>query len=409
MAYPDADMDMVSKLLKDVNQNVEALGSGNSKAREAAIEACRSLASSLETPSEAVVRMTWVEPSHLAALRMAVDMWLFEHLAAEQSSPKGSAQLAAACSAEPWLVGRTMKLLAAMGSVREVDADSYVTNPFSLAMTQQLFKDSVKLMHDVCIPMNLKTAEFFRQHGYTSPTDGLDTPAQHTYDAKGKTHMIDLLMQHGPEQGLASMMATWMLDRPHWSDDNLGFYPVKERLIEGAAGGDGAVFLVDVGGSKGQDLTKFLARHPLDSFPGQLILQDRAEVIGSIPEGSLGPGIHAMAHDFNTPQPVRGARAYFLHSIIHDYPDDRSRVILKQLAAAMKKDYSKLLIWDFMLPDKAAGSMLIALDWEMMSFYAAGERSESQWKALLEDVGLKVNGVWAYSQFDQAVIEAELA
>ncbi|KAK7885766.1 hypothetical protein LTR67_010118 [Exophiala xenobiotica] len=111
MAYPDADMDMVSKLLKDVTQNVEALGSGNSKAREAAIEACRSLASSLETPSEAVVRMTWVEPSHLAALRMAVDMRLFDHLAAEQSSPKSSAQLAAACSAEPWLVGLAFLLL----------------------------------------------------------------------------------------------------------------------------------------------------------------------------------------------------------------------------------------------------------------------------------------------------------
>ncbi len=222
-----------------------------------------------------------------------------------------------------------MKLLAAMGSVREIDADCYVTNPFAQAMTQQLFKDSVKLMwvvsdadttdrrwltelalwasrHDVCIPMNLKTAEFFRQHGYTSPTNGLDTPAQHAYGVKGKTHMIDLLIQHGPEQGLASMMATWMLDRPHWSDDNLGFYPVKERLIEGAAGGDEAVFLVDVGGSKGHDLTKFLARHPFDSFPGRLVLQDRAEVIDSIPQGSLGPGIHSMAHDFNTPQPVQG-------------------------------------------------------------------------------------------------------
>ena len=61
MAYPDADMDKVSKLLKDVHQNVESFSSGNSKAREAAIEACRSLASSLETPSEAVVRLTWVE------------------------------------------------------------------------------------------------------------------------------------------------------------------------------------------------------------------------------------------------------------------------------------------------------------------------------------------------------------
>jgi len=118
--------------------------------------------------------------------------------------------------------------------------------------------------------------------------------------------MINLLEQHGQTQGLASMMATWMLDRPHWSDDDLGFYPVKQRLIEGATGDDNSVFLVDIGGSKGHDLTKFLARHSFNTFPGHLILQDRAEVIDSIPENSLEHGIHATAHDFFTPQPVQG-------------------------------------------------------------------------------------------------------
>ena len=99
-----------------------------------------------------------------------------------------------------------------------------------------------------------------------------------------------------------------------------------------------------------------------------------------------------------------------MHSIIHDYPDDKAKIILKNIATAMKRGYSKLIIWDFVLPDKGAPPTLMALDWEMMSFYAASERSESQWRRLLEDpeLGLKVTGVWGYSQFDQSVIEAEL-
>ncbi|KIW83260.1 hypothetical protein Z517_02505 [Fonsecaea pedrosoi CBS 271.37] len=405
------DMDVVSKLLQDVNEHVQALGSGDLKAREAAVEACRSLAATLETPSEAVVRMTWVEPSHLAALRMAVDLRLFDHLAADQGCPKTSDQIAAACSGEPWLVDRMMKHLAAMNTLRQVDVNSYVPNPFAQAMTKSIFRESIVLMHDICIPINLKTAEFFAENGYTSPTNALDTPTQHTFNAKGKTHILDIFAQQGQTHGLASMMATWMLDRPHWSDDDLGFYPVKERLIQGVTGDEESVFLVDLGGSVGHDLEKFLVRHPFDTFPGHLVLQDRAEVIESIPENSLRAGIRAIAHDFFTPQPVQGARTYFLHSIIHDYPDDRAQLILKNIARAMKKGHSKLIIWDFVLPDKALASTLTALDWEMMSFYAASERSEGQWKTLLEDpeIGLKVNGIWSYSQFDQSVIEAELA
>ena len=120
--------------------------------------------------------------------------------------------------------------------------------------------------------------------------------------------MIDLLEQHGQTQGLASMMAVWMMGRPHWSDDALGFYPVKERLIEGAIRDDeSAAFLVDVGGSQGNDLTKFLDHHPYDSFPGQLVLHDLNQVITSIPDKRLSPGIRAEVYDFfGGPESVKG-------------------------------------------------------------------------------------------------------
>ena len=170
----------------------------------------------------------------------------------------------------------------------------------------------------MCIPTNLRTGDFFAEHGYASPTEALDTPVQYTFNAKGKKHMIDLLDQTGQTQGLASMMATWMVDRPHWSDDDLGFYPVKQRLIKGATSEDGSVFLVDVGGSKGHDLEKFLVRHAFDTFPGRLVLQDRPEVIDSIPENSLEAGIEATGHDFFTRQPIEGKCDFF---ILNSFPE----------------------------------------------------------------------------------------
>lgn len=76
---------------------------------------------------------------------------------------------------------------------------------------------------------------------------------------------------------------------------------------------DEDVLLVDVGGGIGQDLLKFHAKNP--DLRGRLILQDLPDVVNNakVPEY-----IEAMGHDFFTPQPIHGAKAYFLHSILHD-------------------------------------------------------------------------------------------
>lgn len=85
--------------------------------------------------------------------------------------------------------------------------------------------------------------------------------------------------------------------------------------------------------------------------------------------------------------------------------------MLRNIADAMEKGYSKLIIWDFALQDKGVSPFVATMDWQMLTWIAGKERTERDWKTLLEDpeVGLKITGIWQYSQFHQAVIEAELA
>jgi len=43
-----------------------------------------------------------------------------------------------------------------------------------------------------------------------------------------------------------------------------------------------------------------------------------------------------------------------MHSVLHDWPDSVCEKILKQITEAMQLGYSKLLINEIIIPDKAA-------------------------------------------------------
>ena len=89
--------------------------------------------------------------------------------------------------------------------------------------------------------------------------------------------------------------------RPSWMDE--GFFPVKEKLVEGFdKDAEGAALLVDIGGSVGHDLEEFRRKHP--DAPGRLVLQDLPLVISQIEK--LDDGIETMSYDFYAEQPVKG-------------------------------------------------------------------------------------------------------
>lgn len=183
------------------------------------------------------------------------------------------------------------------------------------------------------------------------------------------------------------------------------FYPIQERLIDDFDASGKAPFLVDVGGGKGHDLSALHLRFP--SLPGKLILQDTTDVVESI-DPPLPSAVEAMGHDFFTSQPVVGARAYFLHSIFHNWDDQSCINILKALKPALTPGYSKVLVHDLIVPEKGATWGVTGLDWLMMAIGSVKERTEADFRQLFEAAGLTIEKVWVYNQDTEGIIEAIL-
>ncbi|KAI4702930.1 hypothetical protein J4E81_001803 [Alternaria sp. BMP 2799] len=97
-------------------------------------------------------------------------------------------------------------------------------------------------------------------------------------------------------------------------------------------------------------------------------------------------GAQAMPHDFMTEQPVKGARAYYLHSIIQDWNNDVNSQILKAIVPAMTKGYSKVLVNDFVVPDQGAHWVQTCLDWELMASLGARHRTEEEHRRILDSL-----------------------
>jgi hypothetical protein len=140
--------------------------------------------------------------------------------------------------------------------------------------------------------------------------------------------------------------------------------------------------LVDIGGGLGHDLAAFHARFP--SLSGRLILQDLPAVINDIEE--LSPSIERTVYDFFTPQPVKGARAYYLRTVLHDFPDKKAIQILRIILEAMTSE-SILLVNENFLPEKDVPLYNAEVDFSMLSLFSSMERTEKQWTALLEGLG----------------------
>jgi O-methyltransferase domain len=262
--------------------------------------------------------------------------------------------------------------------------------------------------------------QWLKENGYKAPTDGKNTAMQPGFNTD--LHFFEYLASE-PEYPVRFMnhMSAYHQGRPSWMDP--GFYPVEERLAVGLD--PNAPLLVDVGGSTGHDLQEFHRKHP--EVQGKLVLQDLPEVIKQA-NSFVGPEIEAVEHDFFKEQPIKGllisssvqvtytyqikntgARAYYMHSILHDWPNDKCKEILTNLAQAMKPGYSKVLINENVIPDMDADWQTTSLDIIMMSIFASQERTERQWHALVESAGLKIVKIFTAEKGVESLIECELA
>lgn len=242
------------------------------------------------------------------------------------------------------------------------------------------------------IPAFQGLPSFLAKTGYQVPSNIEHGPVQHGLRTDKSFFQI---LQEDPRLGSAfnNFMMGYAKARPRW----VGYYPIGERLGLGSGAIDVETpLLVDVGGGLGHDISAFHEKFP--DLKGQLVLQDTPEVISNTANSSpsLPDAVQAVPHDFFTPQPeeYHDAKAYYLHLVLHDWPDSQAKIILSHIRAAMKPGYSKLLINENVLYDVGAPWQQTSLDWTMMAMLVNRERTETQWRELLAAAGFKITGIW---------------
>jgi len=150
------------------------------------------------------------------------------------------------------------------------------------------------------------------------------------------------------------------------------------------------VLLVDIGGNIGHICAQFKQVFP--DVPGRVILQDLPETIAA---ALSTPGVENVAYNFFEPQPIKGAKYYYLAHVLHDWPDHKCREILRNIKAAMSGE-SVLLVDEIVLPDVGVHSNATSIDMEMMCAFASQERTQSQWDELFAMEGLTRVKTWVY-------------
>ncbi|WQF86499.1 Putative O-methyltransferase domain, S-adenosyl-L-methionine-dependent methyltransferase superfamily [Colletotrichum destructivum] len=98
-----------------------------------------------------------------------------------------------------------------------------------------------------------------------------------------------------------------------------------------------------------------------------------------------------------------------MHSVLRDWTDEVGRSILSRFTAAMKPGYSRLLVNENVLPPTGANWQKTALDMMMMTLFSSRERTEEQWRRLLEPAGLRIIKIWSQGEGVESLIECELA
>ena len=98
-----------------------------------------------------------------------------------------------------------------------------------------------------------------------------------------------------------------------------------------------------------------------------------------------------------------------MKSVFHDWPDETSLKILEHLKNAMDSGYSKLLINERVIPEQGAHWLTTGLDVIMMTLFGAKERTERDWRQLLQSAGLRIVNIWAFEPAAESLIEVEIA
>lgn len=391
----------LTHITSKIQQQASELQSGNEGQRLSLLQSARALVHELEKPHERIMRMCYHEGAIFMATKVLIDLGIFKILA-KAAEPITASKLAQDTGADRAIVERLLKHIAIEFFVDETGPDTYIANDTTRCIAspgaQGTIEDTFQIVRVVdAFP------DFLRETNYANPTDKDKSAWKYAYQTD--QHFFEYVNSPGRERKLEAF-------RHHMQFKTVGLKWYEVPGIMEAAFGDAKVgkhdaLLIDVGGSGGHDLIGFHKAHP--SMPGRLILEDLPTTIQSLDSAALAQqGIEPIGHDFFTPQPIHGAKAYYLKMCLHDWPNPQCIQILSQLKPALKPGYSRILLNEIVIPDEKAGWFETSVDMLMMQVHSAQERREWEWISLVDAVGgLRVKHIWDVDGAVEKVIEIE--
>jgi hypothetical protein len=157
----------------------------------------------------------------------------------------------------------------------------------------------------------------------------------------------------------------------------------------------------DIGGGLGHLLSAVLEGVP----QARGVLFDLPQVIDQA-RRQANPRINYIGGDFFR-DPVPPCDAYMMMTVLHDWSDEESIAILKNIKVNAPRN-AKLLIVEGVVQPDARDSFLMDLDIEMLVMTTGRERTLKEWRTVISAAGMRLTRVMAAGP-RSSIVEAELA
>ncbi|SRR5712691_1046316 len=328
--------------------------------------------------SETARAKTESVPPQAQVIHMATAHWVSSllHVAAQLNladclaeGPRTAEELAQSTATHAPSLYRILRTLASLGLFTEDAA-----HRFSLTSLGEVLKTGA--------PGSVRASVLILAgHIFTSALDNLLYSVQ-----TGKS---------GFEKARGMPVFEWLANHPEeaslFSETMVGFHGAEPAAVASAYDFSGFETIVDVGGATGNLLTAILGQH----LGPRGILFDQPHVVCDAPAlirtRGMADRIRIEAGSFFETVPA-GGDAYLLSHIIHDWSEDLSLTLLGNCRRAMNPG-SRLLIVEMVLPAGDAPDQGKILDIVMLALPGGQERTEPEYRALLDKAGFRLTRV----------------
>ena len=342
--------------------------------------------------AESHLSKTETPPPHAQLVQMATAHWVSHivyvaaklGLADQLVRPKRADEQAGPTNTDAPSLYRLMRTLAHLGLMTEDGAQHFSLTPLGDALKTEAPGAARAAILTLASPMMLRGWEHLLHSVQT-----------------GKS---------GVEQSLGMPLFDWLAKHPEeaslFSETMVSFHGAEPPAVAEAYDFSRMTTIVGVGGATGNLLTAILARYP----GSRGILYDLPHVVRDAPTLIQARGVADRvtieAGSFFDRVPGDGD-AYLLSHIIHDWSEDQCLTILRHCRRAMKSA-SRLLIIEMVLPSGDTPHPGKMLDMMMLVGPGGQERTEAEYRTLLNKAGLRLTRVVPTASA-VSIVEAALA